>query len=67
MNAPEPVSTDFHCAKIDGAVVLSGTRRRLHGGGYFPLTVAQAYTRCSGMPACGCILGSLPCPYKQET
>jgi hypothetical protein len=64
----EAISTRYDCAKFGRTVILTGVRAFLYGGpGSAPVNIAQAYTNCSGMPACGCSFGTLPCPFQRAS
>jgi hypothetical protein len=59
----EPYTDKFNCSVVGKSVDLRGVKVYLHGGpSPLPLNVAFRPTSCTGMPACGRIVGDLRCP-----
>lgn len=59
----EPFANLYDCPLVGKSVTVSGVVVSLDGQGQFPVALEPAATGCSGMPACGCIIGTEPCPY----
>ena len=58
----EPIRREYPCAVTGTQVIQTGVRVRLHGGpGPFPLSIADAWTKCNGMPACGQVFRNPGC------
>jgi len=57
------VTHSYVCPLVAKSVIVTGVAVSLDRQGRVPVAFEPLASGCSGMPACGCVIGTDPCPY----